>query len=906
MEHTDQERIIDAWEAFADAGFTYVSDSGERRSRTEVRDDRHEQLAIRQELLNDFLEEQTDLTTFKRRMNEECASNKLWGFSGFSGMMFFNMLESASEVDDETELSTLLREILAPPDSHDTARSRLQHLIEYVNQLRAALDESQSAPAVGHVPYFVSYFWQLHDPDTYPIYYSSMRDALANLEIWTPSGDHPSDYAEFWELNEEIRDVLESHTGEHIHLWDIERLCLFWLNRDAVSSRCVWIEKAKPTEWNYGDPGSGFTYGEALWAPQENKDGQQIYERLREPAIGDVVLHLSREDDAIVGTSVIESDLQTDFEIPEDAEWTAEQRETGGYLRELKDYRDLTPPFSVREELLEVEQLEPSLRRIAEDNSVFYTESLTFTPQAYITEAPQELVEILARQSESLRDRLSELGYDIDGTTPAGEYETISEATDDVRARLDGQEGDETNLLNDAITTALIEEWTTMLSGFEPNSEVSPADDVRGKQILQLYEDTQEQFKEQAAALGVGELPQLTPAETLFIVSFRELQSVADATVNFNQVKYNVLRNEAYTVRQPIISDPPEGEPLEPAPAPDRGEQIRELITDFGQLVFYGPPGTGKTYTAQRFARWWLTEACASPHQEQLETVTFHPSFSYEDFIEGLTARKTDDGDVAYEIEAGVFKRIAERAREAYQESPDDPSPYVLIIDEINRGNLAQIFGETITGLERDKRLGADNEARISLAHSRRSFTVPPNLYVIGTMNTADRSIALVDAALRRRFRFISFPPNYEALAHSHGFSSMDAVEKSAMTDDDQYQRLLSLSILAIRKLNNRILDAPDLGKGKQIGHSFLWDVGTESDLCTVWQFEILPLLEEYYFGQFERIREELFRGSGDELYDFEREEVREITPSRLTDGLTAIVNLDTTMVSTDTESGTD
>jgi 5-methylcytosine-specific restriction protein B len=297
---------------------------------------------------------------------------------------------------------------------------------------------------------------------------------------------------------------------------------------------------------------------------------------------------------------------------------------------------------------------------------------------------------------------------------------------------------------------------------------------------------------------------------------------------------------------------------------------------------------------------------CDTPHQEQLETVTFHPSFSYEDFIEGLTAQKTDDGDVAYEVEAGVFKRVAERAREAYQESPDNPSPYVLIIDEINRGNLAQIFGETITGLERDKRLGADNEARISLAHSRHSFTVPPNLYVIGTMNTADRSIALVDAALRRRFRFISFPPNYEALAHHHEFASMDSVEQSAATSDDSFQRLLALSILAIRKLNTRILDAPDLGKGKQIGHSFLWDIETESDLCTVWQFEILPLLEEYYFGQFDRIREELFRGSGDELYDFEREEIQQIIPSRLANELTSIVNLDASRSSTETTSEID
>ena len=330
---------------------------------------------------------------------------------------------------------------------------------------------------------------------------------------------------------------------------------------------------------------------------------------------------------------------------------------------------------------------------------------------------------------------------------------------------------------------------------------------------------------------------------------------------------------------------------------PDRGGRIRDLITDVGQLVFYGPPGTGKTYTAQQFARWWLHEVSDDPVQEQLETVTFHPSFSYEDFIEGLTAQETDDGGVAYEIEEGVFKRIAERAREAYQENPDDPAPFVLIIDEINRGNLAQIFGETITALEADKRLEADNEVRISLAHSRKSFTVPPNFYVIGTMNTADRSIALVDAALRRRFRFIGFPPNYEALSQAHDFESLDEVEQVAEESGATYRRLLALSILAVRHLNTRILDAPDLGKGKQIGHSFLWGVESSSDLCTVWQFEILPLLEEYYFGQFEGIRNELFQGTGEGLFDYDYEQIREISPARLAAELAPLVGVDSSTV---------
>lgn len=1346
MEHTDQERVIEAWQAFADAGFTYVSDNGERRSRTEVRDDRHEQLAIRQELLNDFLEGQADLKTFKRRMNEECASNKLWGFSGFSGMMFFNMLESASEVDEETEFSTILREALAPPDDYDTARSRLQDLVEYVKQLRSALGENQSAPAVGHIPYFVSYFWQLHDPDTYPIYYTSMREALADLDIWTPSGDHPSDYVEFWKLNEEIRDFLQSRYGQEINLWDIERLCLFWNNRDklmagegsgdgteqsdwspsaeyeyrgvwlraryaearnwqdvktaadatsdavralatglveerdrigtteltalfrlcqhsdqilvstkretvqelglseattqeivssissglgsvggpnfdlhipdeAVAKRLhslverilktdsteelddvareiadldidglqsgkispilhylrpdhypilnslpvrglskyfnrdastslgryvesaetyrdirdrygfephcrdldyffvwaeqvevqwdhdwtwmldddgsskrdvyaiqpgassnddrealwpgwredgfisvggengdlrtlsdaeleeegekhgwgataawrrfkqmspgdivlakwgsrdlvgigvvepssysyevdglgyrekdgdgrtrhphlrsvtwvltdadgwsisemelskqfdrptaysydafeelrykltpllddgvsvfarlegtsrafsdeaatefdsnatdatpdVWVEKAKPDEWNYGEPGSGFAYGEAVWTPQKDKEGRAIYETLREPDVGDIVLHLSREKDAIVATSVIDSPLETDFDIPDDVMWSKRQQADGGYRRSLRGFTELEPPFDIRSNLLQVDELKPRLREIAQQHSVFYTDSLAFRTQSYLTEAPDDLITLLAQQSRSLREQLAEHGYETTGQTPAGPYETVSEAADDLLARLDDEEG-ETNLLGDAITASLVREWTGMLSGFEPGAEISPADEILGKQILALYDDAKDVLQAQAASIGAGSLPQLTPAETLFIASLRQLQASEGVATNFNQVKYNALRNEAYTVQHEAAEpEPVTSEPLESAAKPERGSLIRDLLTDTGQIVFYGPPGTGKTYTAQQFARWWLNEECDSPTDAQLDTVTFHPSFSYEDFIEGLTAKQTDSGDVAYEIEPGRFKEIAERAREAYQENSDDPDPYILIIDEINRGNLAQIFGEMITALEADKRLEADNEVRISLAHSPTTFTVPPNLYLIGTMNTADRSIALVDAALRRRFRFLGFPPNYQALAEHHGFTWPEGVERAAGAGSGVDQ-LVALSILAIRALNREILAAPDLGKGKQIGHSFLWNVESEDDLRVTWQFEILPLLEEYYFGQFDRIREDLFDGQGGQLLDFEREQIREFSVPALRTALTALVDVD-------------
>lgn len=340
---------------------------------------------------------------------------------------------------------------------------------------------------------------------------------------------------------------------------------------------------------------------------------------------------------------------------------------------------------------------------------------------------------------------------------------------------------------------------------------------------------------------------------------------------------------------------------------PDRGGKIRDLLTDVGQLVFYGPPGTGKTYTAQRFARWWITQETKEPTEDQLETVTFHPSFSYEDFIEGLTAHETEDGEVAYEIEAGVFKRIAERARDAYQEyGPEDAPPYVLVIDEINRGNLAQIFGETITGLELDKRLEQANEIRISLAHSLSGFTILPNLYLIGTMNTADRSIAFVDAALRRRFRFLAFPPDYDALSRTHGFNGLSEVRETAETAIDPYDRLLSLSIMGIKQLNDQILSSPDLGKGKQIGHSFLWNVEDVDNLCIVWQFEILPLIEEYHFGQFGRVRDDLFNGGGTQLFDYEREQIRDVNPENLSEDLADLVGIESTDLPDFSESSTE
>lgn len=260
-------------------------------------------------------------------------------------------------------------------------------------------------------------------------------------------------------------------------------------------------------------------------------------------------------------------------------------------------------------------------------------------------------------------------------------------------------------------------------------------------------------------------------------------------------------------------------------------------------LILFGPPGTGKTYHTLNHAiaiiegkslieveienqqyRPKLKERYSQYQQNgQVAFVTFHPSMNYEDFIEGIKP-KEENKQVYYEIEDGIFKNLCLKAAQNPHQN------YVLIIDEISRGNVAQIFGELITLIEPDKRKGRVEAIETVLPYSKSSFSVPQNLYLIGTMNTADRSVEALDTALRRRFFFEEMTAKPNLL---HAIGEIDL--KQLLTSINQRIEIL-------------------LDKDHQIGHAYFMNINTLEDLRIVFANKIIPLLKEYFYGDWGKI----------------------------------------------------
>ncbi len=419
----------------------------------------------------------------------------------------------------------------------------------------------------------------------------------------------------------------------------------------------------------------------------------------------------------------------------------------------------------------------------------------------------------------------------------------------------------------------------------------------------------------------------------------------------------------------------------------EKMEDIIYLLKNKGQIILYGPPGTGKTYMTKEIIKEFIKsennvekDFSELKKENRVEFITFHPSYSYEEFIEGITFDvNNENSEEKYILKDGVFKEFCKLAEKNYRKSKEgdkeidfeklieysfndlkeeekikiktkksefyiydyndrtiyfekknkdrshslciktlkkifedkdenvskyikgglepyykalinflneklqkiernsfvydkeELKPYFLIIDEINRGDISKIFGELITLLEKDKRLGEENEIISKLPYSNEDFGVPPNLYVIGTMNTADKSIANLDVALRRRFGFVEIAPDFE-----DNSNLIEYLKEKNLYDNP----LLKSSIEKIKEINNKIKEEPTLGKDKMIGHSFFFKLenidNLEKDLRLIWNNEIIPLIEEYTYGNEEEMNKILGLNNEENIKKFFDEKVKE------------------------------
>ena len=254
-------------------------------------------------------------------------------------------------------------------------------------------------------------------------------------------------------------------------------------------------------------------------------------------------------------------------------------------------------------------------------------------------------------------------------------------------------------------------------------------------------------------------------------------------------------------------------------------DTLMSLILRKKNLILQGAPGVGKTFAAKRLAYALMGER----DDDRVMQVQFHQNYSYEDFVMGY--KPNEEG--GFELKNGVFYRFCKRA------AADKERKYIFIIDEINRGNLSKIFGELLMLIENDYR-----NKSIQMSYKDELFSVPSNLYLIGMMNTADRSLAMIDYALRRRFSFFEMKP---------GFESVGFVKYQKKLADSRLDKLVN----AIIELNKVIEGDDSLGAGFCIGHSYLCNLGDNYDLQNIVEYDIIPMLREYWFDNNERFDKE-------------------------------------------------
>lgn len=358
---------------------------------------------------------------------------------------------------------------------------------------------------------------------------------------------------------------------------------------------------------------------------------------------------------------------------------------------------------------------------------------------------------------------------------------------------------------------------------WEPNQAVSQVADKNAVALIRAMLDMHPEISDELDAMLDSQLMQRVKGATTKYVGVQ---------VNYSESVTEEMLKDALNPQE----DDTQTEDWDPYTREDflkevylsseRYDRIRALLMRKKNLILQGAPGVGKTYIAKRLAYSIL----GGQDKSRVTSIQFHQSYSYEDFIMGY--RPNDKN--GFELRKGIFYEFCKRA------SGDRKNPYFFIIDEINRGNISKIFGELFMLVEGDKR-----NVELELTYSDELFSVPDNVYLIGMMNTADRSLAMLDYALRRRFAFIDIAPAFD----NPGFIAYQTAVSNSKFDS---------LIGCVKMLNTAIAEDDSLGEGFRIGHSYF---STDEKIDDEWldsvvEYELIPLLKEYWFDEPGKVKE--------------------------------------------------